>query len=91
VRHNAIDDLVTNAMGFDVKRLAYTENHVSVNTSSTSHPRSEDVATNAREWLNAARCLKVYNNSFIVQTIKLLLPTEPKFTYRGLTSGTCGQ
>jgi hypothetical protein len=65
VRHNAIDDLVTNVMGFDVKRLAYTEKHVSVNTSSSNHPRSADVATNAREWLNAARCLKVYNDSLM--------------------------
>jgi hypothetical protein len=65
VRQNAIDDLVTNAMGFDVKRLAYTENRVSVNTSSSNHPRSADVATNAREWLNAARCLKVYNDSLM--------------------------
>jgi hypothetical protein len=72
VRHNAIDGLLAKATGIDLKSLANTQDHVSVNTSSSSHPRNADIAMNAREWLNAARCLKVYNGSCAAKGIKML-------------------
>jgi hypothetical protein len=91
LRHNAIDEVLTAKLGFDVKRLTCTESRVSVNSSPSDHPRSTTVATNAREWLNAARCLKVYNDSLAVISPWILFPSlfKSETKYCGFTEHGC--